>query len=178
MIAVRNVALAALAAALFTAPALAQQDHAQRAAECAAPAQLPVELASWAAPLPFVAATNGETLSAAALLPGRAVTAKLASTPEIVYPIRPEKPSGSVSHGGLFEFDVPSEGRYRVALGSAAWIDLLDGNQPVASVAHGHGPACSGIRKMVDFALHAGHYRLQVAGNGTPELTLMVTRRP
>lgn len=183
MIAVRIVTLAALAAALLPlAPAIAQQDHAQHPAAgaepCPASPERPAELAGWANPTALVAAKSAGTLAGARLLPGRAVTAKLTPTLEVTYPVRPEKPGGSVSHGGLFEFDVPDAGRYRIALGSAAWIDLLDGDTPVASVAHGHGPACSGIRKMVDFPLHAGHYRLQVAGNGTPELTLMVARLP
>ena len=46
------------------------------------------------------------------------------------------------------------------------------------SVAHGRGPACSGIRKMVDFALEPGLYVLQIAGNGGPSLPVMIARLP
>ena len=170
--AVRFFALALLVSPLTVATA----QPAPVPPACAAPAALPAALSGWATPVPLTAATTAETLGAAGLVPGRAVRARLAPTPEIQYPVRPEKPGGSVSHGGLFEFTVTTAGTYRVALGSGAWIDLLDGATPLTSVAHGHGPDCSGIRKMVDFALKPGHYRLQVAGNGTPELLLMVTQ--
>lgn len=136
----------------------------------------PAEMANWAAPRSLDA---GRTAAGAAVLtPGVAVTARLSSTPDVRYVVRPEKPGGSVSHGGLFTFTVATPGRYRIALGSAAWIDVLADGKPATSVAHGHGPACTGIRKMVDFDLGAGRYVLQVAGNGTADLPLMVTKLP
>ncbi|MEK9213173.1 homogentisate 1,2-dioxygenase [Sphingomonas sp. 2378] len=136
----------------------------------------PEEMASWAAPRSLDA---GRTAAGAAVLtPGAAVMARLSSTPDVRYVVRPEKPGGSVSHGGLFTFTVATPGRYRIALGSAAWIDVLADGKPATSVAHGHGPACTGIRKMVDFDLGAGRYVLQVAGNGTAALPLMVTKLP
>ncbi|WP_084465566.1 hypothetical protein [Sphingobium quisquiliarum] len=46
------------------------------------------------------------------------------------------------------------------------------------SVAHGHGPNCSGIRKMVDYSLHPGRYTLQIAANSEERLTLLVTPSP
>ncbi|ABE63535.1 hypothetical protein Nham_2757 [Nitrobacter hamburgensis X14] len=65
--------------------------------------------------------------------------------------------------------DVREAGTYRVALDSAAWIDLVRGRQAVISIAHGHGPACTGIRKIVDFPLAPGLYTLQIAANGQPQ---------
>jgi homogentisate 1,2-dioxygenase len=65
-----------------------------------------------------------------------------------------------------------------VALGSGAWIDVLKGKAAMASVAHGHGPDCSGIRKMVDFRLSPGRYTLQIAANGEQTLPLMIARLP
>ncbi|MFV0623464.1 homogentisate 1,2-dioxygenase [Sphingomonas sp. ac-8] len=155
--------------------AVQTMDHAPVA--CAStPAPPPAELAGWSAGRPVRA---GATAAGAALLPiGHGVVATLLPTPKVRYAVRPEKPGGSVSNGGLFAFSVPTAGRYRIALGSGAWIDVLSGTTPATSVAHEHGPDCTGIRKMVDFDLQPGRYLLQVAGNGSPTLPLMVARVP
>jgi len=122
------------------------------------------------------AAAAGATPSKPTLLtPGRAVRATLLPTSAVTYAAPPAKPGATTSHGGLFAFDVARAGRYRVALGSAAWIDVLRGTTPVASVTHGHGPACSTIRKMVDFDLTPGRHLVQVAGSEAAAVTLMVT---
>lgn len=145
-------------------------------AACPAVAPPPAGLSGWAAPRLLDA---GRTAARATMLtPGVAVAARLPSTRDVRYPVRPEKPGGSVSHGGLFAFTVATPGRYRVALGSAAWIDVLADGRPAPSVAHGHGPDCTGIRKMVDFDLVPGRHVLQIAGNGSAVLTLMVAKLP
>ena len=100
----------------------------------------------------------------------------LLPTPSVHYPLQPEKPGGSVSHGGLLGFTITEAGTYRIALGSAAWIDVVRGGKPVTSTAHGHGPACSTIRKMVDFPLMPGRYILQVSANAGAGLPVLVTR--
>lgn len=74
--------------------------------------------------------------------------------------------------------DVHEAGTYRVALDSAAWIDLVRGNQAVKSIAHGRGPDCTGIRKMVDYPLTPGSYTLQISANGQPQMTALLARLP
>ena len=69
-------------------------------------------------------------------------------------------------------------GTYRVALSSGAWIDLVRDGEPVASTAHGHGPNCTGVRKMVDFPLTPGRYTLQLGANGEAEMRVLVARLP
>lgn len=160
---------ALIAAILMQAPAATND-------ACPAVVAPPAELSGWASPRPLDAGRD-ET-HAAMLTPGVAVAARLPSTRNVRYVMRPEKPGGSVSYGGVFAFTVATPGRYRIALGSAAWIDVLAQRKPAASVAHGHGPACTGIRKMVDFDLAAGRYVLQIAGNGSANLPLMVTKLP
>jgi hypothetical protein len=102
----------------------------------------------------------------------------LLRTPDVRYPLRPEKPGGSVSYGGLVQIDVREAGAYRVVLDSAAWIDLVRDEQAVKSTAHGHGPHCTGIRKMVDYPLTPGRYTLQISANGQPQMTVLVARVP
>jgi hypothetical protein len=150
----------------------------QRACE-ANPAALSGELSGWNNRAPLVSAQAAG--AAARLTLGRAVNGMLSPTPEVSYVLRPEKPGGSVSFGGTYTFTVPKAGHYRVALGSAAWIDVINAGNPtkgLTSIAHGHGPDCSGIRKMVDFALEPGDYILQISANAQAELPLLVTRLP
>lgn len=92
--------------------------------------------------------------------------------------MRPEKPGGTVSHGGVLRFTVAEEGVWRIALSSGAWVDVVKDGKASTSVAHGRGPDCSGIRKMVDYRLSPGTYLLQIAANGFDTLTVMVARLP
>lgn len=166
-----------LAATLFAVPASAQMDHDQP--HCAALAELPAPLASWRTPSALQAAVDRKGAAARAMLtPGQAVTAALRNTPDVAYSVRPAKPGGSVSYGGLASFTVKEAGTWRVALGSGAWVDVVKDGKTAVSVAHGHGPDCSGIRKMVDYSLQPGRYTLQIAANGEDKLTLLVTRLP
>lgn len=150
-------------------------DH--KPAACpATPAPLPAGLEGWSRKTPVRA---GATAARATMLTiGQGAVASLLPTPKVTYDVRPEKPGGSVSSGGLFAFTIATAGRYRVALGSGAWIDVLTGTTPAVSVSHGHGPDCTGVRKMVDFDLQPGRYLLQIAGNGSATLPLMVARVP
>ncbi len=169
--------LIALAAPQNVAPAPQPKAAMHHDETCpATPVALPAGMEGWATPTPVNAGATPD--QATRLTFGTAATAALLPTPKVTYALRPEKPGGSVSSGGLFAFEVSAAGRYRVALGSGAWVDVLQGTSAAVSVAHGHGPACSTIRKMVDFDLQPGRYLLQVAGNGTPSLPLMVSRLP
>ncbi|OJY67970.1 MAG: homogentisate 1,2-dioxygenase [Sphingobium sp. 66-54] len=144
----------------------------------ATPAPLPAALAPWTEPASLTAAMNAAGLEAATLPLGAAKDLALSRTPQVRYAVRPERPGGSVSHGGMARFVVVQAGVYRVAMDSAAWIDVVADGKSLESVKHGHGPDCSGIRKMVDFQLAPGAYVLQVVGNGTPGVRVLVTSVP
>lgn len=162
-------------AALPGAAAMAQEAE----PVCPRDAQpLPAALAGWPQRTALAAGVRANDLAAATLTPGKGVDLALRPTPEVSYALRPERPGGSVSHGGMVAFAAPEAGTYRVALGSAAWIDVVHDGQAMTSVAHGRGPACSGVRKMVDFALQPGTYILQIVGNGSAALPVMVARLP
>jgi len=161
------LAASALMAPATPAPACAAQD-----------ADLPAELKGWTAKVPLVAATGAEGLAKAALTPGQAYLSTLSATPSVTYLAQPEKPGGSVSHGGLFSLTVPTAGTFVVALGTAAWIDLLKDGAPVVSASHGRGPTCSTLRKIVAFDLQPGRYVVQISANGPAELPIMVAQRP
>lgn len=148
-----------------------------QAAPCTgAPTALPAGMEGWARAQPAKAAARSE--SAPVLTLGISIAATLLPMSKIAFVSRPEKPGGAAGNGGIFAFVVPTAGRYRITLGSPAWIDVLRGTTAAASVAHGHGPACSTVRKMVDFDLQPGRYFLQVAGSDTVSLPMMVSRVP
>ena len=169
--------LSALMAVALTAPVPAYAQMPEPACPAEA-APLPAELASWPSRTPIAASADSAGLDAATLAVGEAHDLALRPTPDLHYALRPQNPGGSVSHGGMARFTVAQAGTYRVAIGSAAWIDVIAGDKALVSVAHGRGPACSGIRKMVDFALQPGSYVLQIAGNGAPMLPVLVARLP
>jgi hypothetical protein len=169
--------LAALLAGLGAVPLAAQETMTAKPV-CAAPVVPEGALAAWTAQADMQAQGDPAKLGGARIQPGQAVRVALLPTPDVHFPMRPEKPGGSVSHGGLIGVDVEKAGTYRVALGSGAWIDLIGNGNPVISTAHGHGPDCTGIRKMVDFALTPGHYTLQISANAEPQISLLVVSLP
>lgn len=164
-----------LAAALTLLPAVGT---AQEKPACAATDRtLPAELAAWAAQAPVSAAAGADGLAKAALPPGRAMRVALTPTPQVRYLAAPEKPPAPASHGGVLQLKVDAPGTYVVAVGSAAWVDMLRDGKPLTSAAHSHGPDCSTIRKRVEFPLSAGTYVLQLSGNPDPATVVMVARR-
>lgn len=159
------------------APAAAMAQEASPPCPPGAPA-LPPELAGWGTKMQLAAAAAAGNAAGTALTIGRAATVTLLPTAEVAYPVPPGKPGGSGSHGGLLSFTIATAGSYRIALGAGAWIDVAQGGKLLASIAHGHGAACSGIRKTVDFALQPGRYLLEVAGSSDPRLDVMIARLP
>jgi len=143
---------------------------------CPAPVAPTGDYAPWAHPVAMKA--GHEAADAPALMVGTAGRIELNPTPQVKYNLRPEKPGGSVSYGGLVMLNITQGGTYRLALGSAAWLDVIGKDGPLRSAAHGHGPDCTGIRKVVEFALTPGRYTMQIAGNGAPEVIVMGLSNP
>ncbi len=55
-------------------------------------------------------------------------------------------------------------------------MDVFVAKDPVRSTAHGHGPDCTGIGKMVDFPLQPGDYLVQFSESLTPASEIMVVK--
>lgn len=174
----RGAIVLGLALAL-AGPAFGQQQPATPAPACAAmDTALPAGLTDWNGKTALVTVTKAEDLSKADIKLGTGYEATLARTTSIFMPVQPEKPGGSMSHAGLFSFTIPEAGNYSVALGSAAWIDVLEDGKAVEPASFGHGPECTTIRKIVVFPLKAGRHVLQVSANADPKLKLMVAKHP
>lgn len=169
---VAGLTMAGWIAALALAPPAMATDATQAKPLPCTPPPLPADLAGWQQGSPVVAGATG---TGAPMLPvGRGARATLVANDSVRYARQPDKPGATDTFGGLLAFTVARAGRYRVALGAGAWIDVVLGDRAFASVAHDHGPACSPIRKIVDFDLAPGRYLLQIAGSRTRELPLMV----
>ncbi len=159
------------------APILAHAQEEQRAA-CTGTAPLPAAYAPWASQADLVSAAAVVDLPKAELTPGHAVKTLLHPTRQVAYVTQPEKPGGSVAKGGMLALKIEQAGLYRVALSAGPWIDVLKDGKVLVSTAHSQGPACTGIRKMVDFALQPGGYVLQISANPDEQLTVMLLRQP
>ena len=138
---------------------------------CPVEGVIPRELDGWRIAAPVVADRMPVPIAV-----GQGVRATLLPTSEVSFPVAPSRPAAAGTSGGAFAFEVARTGRYRVALGSGAWIEVVRAGRALPSVSHAHGPECSPVRKMVDFDLKAGRYLLEVAGNPTTALGLMIAR--
>ena len=164
-----------VAGALLLSPAAIAQ---QAPVDCAAGAPvLPADLQPWSSPVPGLMAAGDA--SAAPVLPlDKAVPLTLLPQGAVHFVAPAGKAGEGERSAGMVALDVPEAGTYRVALGKAAWIDIVRDGLVIASTAHGHGPACSGIRKMVDFPLQSGRHLIQLAGAADAALTALVIRLP
>ena len=166
----------AVAALLLWPAAVSAQDHMQAPAQCTAMVAPPPALAGWSNQARITAATKEDGLSAAALTIGHGARVTLAGTREVSYITQPDKPGGSVAHGGLLSVTIDKPGTYQVNLSSGAWIDLVRDGKSVLSTAHAPGPACTGIRKTVQFPLQPGRYVLQISAESNTTMLVMVSR--
>ncbi len=143
---------------------------------CTAKAAPPAVMAAWSTPVDLPAATSEAGLRKAQLAPGMAVTAAFDPVDQVQYRVPPEKADGPATFGGLYSLKIAQAGTYRIASSTAPWMDVFAAKIPVTSTAHGHGPACTGIGKMVDFPLGPGDYLVQFSESLSPKTEIMVVR--
>lgn len=93
------------------------------------------------------------------------------------YWVAPERTPDVHKAGGMVPIVVDRAGRLVVALDAGAWIDLVRDGAIVKSAAHGHGPACSGIRKMVEYDVTPGRYLLQISNAPAQSIRAMAVMR-
>lgn len=161
---------------LAAAPQMAMPAH-EPVAPCPAAAR-PTGSVGWSDALKATAATSPASTDGARIAVGKRFAVTLAPAGQVQFVSPPEKAAGASSFGGMVSFRVERAGRYRVALGKVAWIDVVQGGKSVKSIAHDHGAACSGIRKIVDFALTPGTHVLQLSDSKDASEQIMVTTLP
>lgn len=106
------------------------------------------------------------------LILGKPVMAALTPAAYVQFAAAPGK-GAKEGHGGLFGLSLKAAARIGIALSGPAWVDVVTGTTPVASIEHGHGPDCSGIRKIVWFDLPAGRHIIQIVGSKDASIRIM-----
>ena len=162
-----SLALAALAVAGCTA---AQAQPQPVAAACATLAQ------PWNGARTTDSAATSAALEPARIAVGQAVRLRLHPDSEVEYLSLPQGEGDPASFGGLAALTIERAGTYRVGLEKSAWVDVSANGKPAEAGRFGPGPACSGIRKAVEFHLEAGPHVLELSGNLDPELGVLVER--
>ena len=96
---------------------------------------------------------------------------------EVTLAARPAKPMlDDAATAGLLHFTVPADGRYRVAITTGHWIDVVDAGEVVASVDFQGRRGCPLVHKIVEFELEAGRdLVLQFAGGSVDEAGVVIT---
>ncbi|BAV63272.1 hypothetical protein [Sphingobium cloacae] len=161
------LSILALGLAALSAPTFAAEGEKPG---CEAPARLAEPWTSWTQTGTAIA--GGDSLNAPRLILGKPVTATLRPTRYVQYAATPGK-GADQGQGGLFTLSLKSPARIGIALSDAAWVDVVDDRTAIASVEHGHGPDCSGIRKIVWFDLKEGAHLVQIAGAPGREIRIM-----
>jgi len=158
----RSFAIALVLPFLLCGPALAQPS-------------CPVPPAAWGTNIALTSASASADLSSARLSLDQAATVTLHPVGEVRFTAPPERRGDASSYGGMLELNVREAGTYQASLSAGAWIDVLKDGAAVASTTHGHGAECSGLRKMVSFALQPGRHVIQLSGNKEATIKVLVS---
>lgn len=140
------------------------------APDCAGAPSLPVPWTSWTQSWTATAGTQPN--GAPSLLLGKPFVATLSPADYVQFAADPGK-DGRQGFGGIFTLSVRQAARIGIALSGPAWVDVVSGTVTQPSVDHGHGPDCSGIRKIVWFDLPLGRHVVQIAGSKAREIRVM-----
>jgi hypothetical protein len=137
---------------------------------CTTAAPLAEPWTSW--PQSGQAKAGAQAQDAAPLILGKPVTATLTPAAYMHFVAPPAK-GAKDGYGGLLSLSLKQAARVGVALDGPAWVDIFTSPTAQTSVDHGHGPACSGIRKIVWFDLAAGRHIVQIAGSKAMTIRVM-----
>jgi len=154
-----------LALCLLPAPA-----HAEPSAMCKDAPPPPEPWTSWMQSGNAIA--GGEAASAPRLILGKPLAATLRPVAQVQFAATPGK-GDAKSYGGLFTLALKAPARIGIGLSGPGWVDIVTGSVPQPSADHGHGPECSGIRKIVWFDLQPGLHTVQIADAPGREIRIM-----
>ena len=116
---------------------------------------------------------SGGTLKLASM-----ATLELAPAVRAKFDPPPARPLVAGTFANQFPLTIATAGTYSIALSGKAWIEVTRDGKPLTSVSHQEGKACSGIRKIVDFALMPGTYQVQLSEAATPSIAVLAVPKP
>ena len=135
---------------------------------CATPVPPPAGLEGW---------IKTPTLSLRTITPDTVAGVMLVPAGQVTFPVAPERPLAADSYATVLHFTVATAGTYRIALSKGGWIDVVRDGKTVPSAGHVEGLPCSGIRKIVDFALTPGNYDLQISNVTGPSIKVLIATK-
>jgi len=106
--------------------------------------------------------------------------ARLSPQSEVTFAAAPGKPMlDDDAFAGLLTFQVPANGRYRAAITSGHWIDMVDGDKIIPTVDFQGRHSCPLVHKIVQFDLEAGRdLVLQFAAGNASEVGVVIAPAP
>ena len=106
----------------------------------------------------------------------KAATLRLAPYADAHFLLAPTRaPKAASSNAGMVNAQAPAAGVYKVSLSEAGWIEIVQDGAFVKSSNFSAALGCPGIRKIVEFALAAKPFTIEVSGVDTAELSLIVS---
>ena len=144
----------------------------------AAPATAaPVCTAAVAPPTGLEAWSVAPGMTGDVIAPGKNIALTLQPIDSVTFPLPLDRKPAAGTFGGVYHVTIATAGTYRVVLQNGAWIDLVRDGKSLTSVAHMEGAPCSGIRKIVDFALQPGTYIVQLSGAKTAQMRILIATK-
>lgn len=165
---------------IVLAPIALLSAFASASAQDSAPQPLACENVAepWKAARDLGSARDAAEAAQAPFAVGEAVRLTLHPDGEVAYLSLPKGEGEATSFGGMASFTVEQAGTYRVGISEPVWVDIVEDGKPAETVRFGQGPACSGIRKAVSFALRPGPHVLEISGGTIAEAGVLVERLP
>ena len=134
---------------------------------------------------PIRAALQGEAVplasgSATPFAPGKALQLKLQPLAGMVLPVTSQKPPrNSTPFAGTLSVAAPAaSGSYAVAMSAGGWIEAIQDGRSLRTVAFSGATGCSGLRKIVVFALEAKPLTLQLSDVASELITIAILQAP
>lgn len=114
--------------------------------------------------------------SAPALSVDKLYRLALAEEGKVTFAAAPErKRAGERTYAGLARLHIRVAGTYRVALNRPFWIDIVQDGKLISSSGFTGSHGCDAPRKVVQYALQAGDYLLQLSGPDSADVNLTLT---
>jgi len=145
--------------------------------QAAPAAAAPVCTATVAPPAGLEAWSVAPGMTGDVIAPGKNIALTLEPIDSVTFPLPLERKPAAGTFGGIYHVTIATAGTYRVALQNGAWVDLVRDGKSLTSVAHMEGAPCSGIRKIVDFALQPGTYIVQLSGAKTAQTRILIATK-
>lgn len=118
--------------------------------------------------------------SATPFAPGKALQLKLQPQAAAALPVTPQKPPRNATpFAGTLAVGAPAApGSYAVAMSAGGWVEAIQDGRSLRSVAFSGATGCSGLRKIVVFAIEAKPLTLQLSDVASELITIAILQAP